>query len=348
MRRLAPASLLILWLSSAIPAAAVTPSSLEALRAQDGRVAAVAYRLLTANLALCDTRAPQTGFAIHDAQQYAPSVREDAMRHFGLGAEPAVLTVAPGSPAERAGLRKDDALIAISGQRLVAELPRGKASFVGVERATALLDRAFASGSAVLTVRRNGAVAEVTVTPEPGCASRVALIPSTQLNAAADGIHVQLTSAIADYAANDDELAAVIAHELAHNILRHRATLDAAGVPSGFFRKLGKNAARVRATEEEADHVGLYLLAHAGYDLEAALAFWQRFGRDHGAGIFADATHPSWRAREAQMRLTIERIAAQRARGEPLAPGEVPGRKDSRSATSIPSPRSGAQGATAH
>ena len=328
---MSPASPFMYWctlfaLLGTTPSMAATPAQFEALRAQDARVAAVAHRLLTANLPACDTRAPQAGLVLHDAQQYAPGIRAEAVRHFGLGAEPSVLAVAPGSPAERAGLRPDDALVAISGQALAAGPASGRASVAGVERATALLGGAFAAGSAVLTIRRGGVVSDVTVTPVPGCASNVALIPSTRMNASADGVHVQVTSGIAVYATSIDELAAVIAHELAHNFLHHRATLDTAGVPGGFFRKLGKNAARVRATEEEADHLGLYLLAHAGYDLEAALAFWGRFGRDHGAGIFADATHPSWRAREAQMRLTVARIAAQRASGEPLLPGEVPGR----------------------
>ncbi len=132
------------------------------------------------------------------------------------------------------------------------------------------------------------------------------------MNAEADGRYVQVTSAIVDYVASDDELAVVIGHELAHNIRGHRAALDAQGVGTGLFSKFGKNAAKTRATEIEADRLGLYLMARAGYDPEAAPAFWRRFGREHGAGIFADATHPGWRKREEYLRDVIEEIAGKR------------------------------------
>src|SRR3546814_14555453 len=67
-----------------------------------------------------------------------------------------------------------------------------------------------------------------------------------------------MTTALLDFLRNDDELAIVLGHEIAHTIYKHPAELEARGVPSeGLLRGFGKNASRVRATEEEADRLGI-------------------------------------------------------------------------------------------
>ena len=85
------------------------------------------------------------------------------------------------------------------------------------------LDRAFADGRALLGVRRGGEPAlDRRSQAEQGCASRFQVVAGRSLNARADGRYVQVTTALAAYAADDQELAAVLAHEFAHNVLRHR------------------------------------------------------------------------------------------------------------------------------
>lgn len=307
-----------LWaaVSIAVPAAAPASrdeeaaASLEALRQQDLRVATVAFRLATKGVELCRRHDPLAGIVLHDAAQYSAALRPVAIRQFGLGDGPSLSVVVPGSPAALAGLRADDALVAIGGATLVDTEGGRRGSYEGVGRATATLGAALGRGVAKLSVRRDGRLIEAEVRPAEGCASEVQVIPSGEFNASADGRYVQLTSAIVGYVASDDELAVVIGHELAHNILGHRATLDAAGVGTGLFSKFGHQAAKIRATEIEADRLGLLLMARAGYDVEAAPAFWRRFGREHGAGIFADATHPGWKKREAMLRATINELRA--------------------------------------
>lgn len=296
-------------------------AGLDALRAQDLRVATIFFRLVTAGIALCEARAPQPGLLLHDAGQYHADLRPIAVRHFDLGEGPSISAVVPGSPAAAAGLRADDALIAVDGVSLApadaASDAGRRASYDGLAQAIAALDRAFGRGEAKLTVRRGAGNFDVVLRPVAGCASEVQLIPSGRMNAAADGRYVQMTTAIVDYTANDDELAVLIGHELAHNILGHRARLDAAGVPGGLFGKFGGNAAKVRETEIEADRVGLHLVALAGYDIDAAPIFWRRFGKRHGAGIFADATHPGWRKRVEMLEGVIARIKAEAGKRGP-------------------------------
>jgi predicted Zn-dependent protease len=135
---------------------------------------------------------------------------------------------------------------------------------------------------------------------------------------------VQVTTAIAAYVADDDELAAVLAHEFAHNILGHRVRLDAARVSRGFFGNFGRSAARIRETEIEADRFSVYLLDRAGYDPAAAVRFWTRFGQ-RGLNFLGSPTHPNWRARIASFETEIAAIRRAHMQGtEPVPPFRAP------------------------
>jgi hypothetical protein len=294
--------------------------SLLAMRALDQRVAAISYRLATAGRALCATHENLPGFAVHDLSQYGTSFRPAAIRVFGLDAGPGVLALVPGSPAERAGLHLDDVLISVDGRPLPHGDPGRDRSFDRMAQILDLLDAAFADGSAEIEIRRAGALLTLHVGTESGCASRFQLIPSPRLNAEADGRYVQVTTAIAAYVADDAELAAVLAHEFAHNILGHRVRLDQARVSRGFFGNFGRNAVRIRETEIEADRYSIYLLDRAGYDPEAAVRFWTRFGQ-RGLNFLGSPTHPNWRSRIALFETEIAAVRRAHAEGrEPVPP----------------------------
>lgn len=302
--------------------------SLVAMRALDGRVATIGHRLAVATLDLCTERQWLPGIALHDLSQYGPDHRSVAARAFGLEAGPGVLALASGGPAERAGLRLDDVLVRVDG----AALPRGAVapagSFDHMEHLLDALERAFADGVATVEVKRAGETLRLDLLAERGCASRFQLIPSRKLNAHADGQYVQITTAMAAYVADEDELAWVLAHEFAHNVLRHRVRLDAAGVERGFLGNFGRNARLIREVEGEADALSVYLLERAGYDPQASVRFWARFGR-RGFNFLGSPTHPNWRRRIASFETEIARIRQSRAAGavpvpafltEPAAP----------------------------
>jgi hypothetical protein len=220
--------------------------------------------------------------------------RPAAIRAFGLDAGPAVLALATGGPAERAGLRADDILLAFDGRPPPRGAPGRGGSFELMERILAALDEAFADGRATIEVRRGAERLVIEIAAEQGCATRFQLIPGRSLNARADGRYVQLSTAIAEYVADDGELAAVLAHEFAHNVLGHRVRLDEAGVRRGFLGNFGRNARRIRETEIEADRLSVYLMERAGYDPQATVRFWSRFGR-RGLNFLGSPTHPNWR-----------------------------------------------------
>jgi hypothetical protein len=293
------------------------------LRAMDQRVAGIAHRLAVANLDLCADRRFLPGFGVHDLSQYDATARPSLIRTFGLDAGPGVLTLVPGGPAERAGLRFDDILLAADGQALPREAATRAANVPRlINRIHEALEGAFLDGRARLDVRRAGHGTALTVAGEPGCASRFEVLGRRGLQARADGTYVQITLGLAAYATDDGELAAILAHEFAHNVLRHRLRLDAANVQRGLLGNFGRNARLTRETELEADRLAPYLLDRAGYDPDAAVRFWRRFG-NRGLNIFGSPTHGGWGRRAEAIQAEIALIRQARAAGRVPAPAFV-------------------------
>jgi beta-barrel assembly-enhancing protease len=98
-----------------------------------------------------------------------------------------------------------------------------------------------------------------------------------------------------EFAGDDQELAAAVAHELAHNLLDHRQQL-----------KTKRRTKSTLVTEIEADRLSVWLMANAGYDPNAALRFAERYGRKTGLGIFSDGTHFRWQKRVKVMQAEID------------------------------------------
>ena len=293
--------------------------SLVGLRSLDGQVATIGHRLAVASADLCREHQWLAGFAIHDLSQYGGDYRNAAIRAFGLDRGPGVLALAAGGPAERAGLRLDDILVSADGAPIVPGPAVSGRTFAQTERMLDSLEAAFADGAAELVVLRGPERLALRIAAEPGCPSRFQLIPSRRLNAQADGRYVQVTTAISQYVLDEQELAAVLAHEFAHNVLHHRARLDEAGVARGFLGNFGRNARLIRETEAEADRLSIYLLDRAGYDPAAAVRFWSRFGR-RGLNFLGSPTHPDWRRRIALFEGEIEVVRRARASGRTPMP----------------------------
>lgn len=292
-----------------------------ALRAFDSRVATIGHRLAVASLDLCPDREWRPGVVLHHLSQYSGASREAAVRAFGLDRGPGVLALAAGGPGERAGLRPDDILLAVDGVPLPTPANR---SFEAMEPLLDAFERAFSDGAATLDLLRGGRPVTIQVPAELGCATRFQAIPARSPDARADGRYVQLHDGLARYVRDDSELAAVIAHEFAHNVLRHKARLDALQVRRGASGNFGRNAVLIRETEVEAERLSVYLLHRAGFDPEAAVRFWTHFGR-RGLNFLKSPTHPSWRRRIALFEEEIRAIRSAEAAGVRPMPGFLPG-----------------------
>ena len=328
MRALKLASLTLLALIPAGPICAAPPAEGTFLRTADHRVGEIAYHLAVKGAAFCPARHPVAGLMFHHSDEYEPDGRAVMVERYALDRGLGVLSVVAGSPAAEAGLRAGDVILSVNGQpirRDGAFAPAGATPRRAVlEAAEVQIEEALEKGAAELSILRQGATIPIRLSSRLGCPVRIRLARSGQANAFANGRYVTLTTAVLDFAQSDDEAAVIIAHELAHNILAHPARLNEQNVPRGLLRGFGANADKVRATEEEADRLGISLVWAAGYDASAAIPFWRRFyERFDGPQLFR--THPTLKARE---RIIAETIAGlnQGAQRPELGKGALPDR----------------------
>jgi Zn-dependent protease with chaperone function len=297
------------WLVAA-PAPAADPV-FPAIRATDSRLAAIGYRLATANAPLCNQQEPGLGLLLHTPEQYSRDLRAAAVRYFNLDGPIGVEAVIQGSPAAEAGILADDALLGIGTVRFAAADLEAEATTTAVRRAAAQLAALPPAASLEIHGLRNGEPYARTVRPVPACRSRFEVEFGTEWTAKADGEMVQVGSPFLE-TYPDDQLAAVVAHELAHNILRHRLRLEAKGVDYGMLSGFGRNVRYFRQTELEADILSVSLLANAGYAPQVAVRFWQDFGPKRAGGILRSRSHPAWADRVATIRHAIAGLGTDR------------------------------------
>lgn len=282
-----------LCLLAAFPVASFAQSDSDwaALEEQDLRLARLADRLLTANAALCNNRMPVTGIVLHSSDQYRDGAASDRFANGPV----AVMTLRPDSPALRAGLRRDDAILSINGNRISDIAPPATGNLR--EAAFNLLaDQAPDSELQVRIARGDGEV-DLVIEPEAGCRSLVEIRVGEGPRARSDGRVIQISYDFARQL-DDDQLAVALAHELAHSVLEHRRRKEEAGIDVGLFGEIGRNQRANRQAEVEADRLSVHLLANAGFDPALAPSFWRTGpGQDLGGGIFGSWIYPSVGAR---------------------------------------------------
>jgi hypothetical protein len=263
---------------------------------------------------------PVTGLLLHHLAEYSSNDQPLVVSGFGLDQGPGVLAVVAGSPAARSGVRAGDVILAANGvqfpspETLAAERDDKRRRKL-IEGSEAQLEEQLRLGPVKLEILREGQKVTLLLSSVAGCEVRARLARSSQANAFADGRYAIMTTKMLGFIQNDDELAIALAHEIAHNLLRHPARLDDEKVPQGILRNFGKNASRVRATEEEADRLGMKLLWAAGYNVNAAIPFWRRLYAKYDPIPIPKfmRTHPSFAARERIINEVIQELGATQA-----------------------------------
>ncbi|TRX75439.1 M48 family metallopeptidase [Pseudomonas mangiferae] len=159
----------------------------------------------------------------------------------------------------------------------------------------------------------------------------VNVIDSEELNAncGPGGKIIVYSGLIDQLKLTDDELAAVMGHEIAHALREHgrEAMSKAYGVQLasqvGAAMGVGQGSLQLantgveylmtlpnsRANENEADLIGLELSARAGYDPNAALSLWDKMSKaSEGAPPEFLSTHPSSGSRIASLKAAIPKV----------------------------------------
>lgn len=283
-----------------MPAAAApaeSPAAIDSAR----RLYTVADAVVLRGAALCEGRQkPHTGMRIWSNPAHAARGRVRPV---------SVFSIVPGGPAAAAGLQPDDLIVSIAGER-IASVPQAVHAYA--ER----IDAAMARGGPIdIGYRRGRRDGVARIEPRPGCDIRVIFANSHVINAATDGRSVMVMRGLVEFLRRDDELALVVGHELAHNVLGHFARGRA--LYHGAFADRG---ASLRSFEREADYVGLYFVALAGYDTAAAIESSRRMEALNPFGDAGSASHPSQAERYAALRRALREIEEKRRAGAPLHP----------------------------
>ena len=148
------------------------------------------------------------------------------------------------------------------------------------------------------------------------------------------GGKVVVCTGILKAAKNDDQLATVMSHEVAHTLARHGVermssakvqqgiqlignVVLAATAPGytnafnqayGIGSQLGVMLPYGRLQESEADEIGIYLMVKAGYNPYEALNFWKNMSNGKKAQNEFFSTHPSSNTRIKDIKNTIAKI----------------------------------------
>lgn len=260
----------------------------------DQRLQDVGWKIIRGNADFCPRVIPAIGLQLQDLASYgAPDIARAAL---GLEGDFAVETAARGSPAALSGAFTRNREVAALEGFDPNEWPAGeRMDWQRLKRAHDHIDAMLAE-HAGLTVRfADGG--ETRVTPVDACATRFELMGDGR-KAVADGDRVVIGIEFPAFSYPEEVFAGVVAHELAHNFLRHSEWLD----------RNGRGRRNVRKTEREADRLMPWLLANAGYEPEAAVRFMETWGRRHDGGLFRARTHDGWDERAEFIAAEIPRI----------------------------------------
>lgn len=299
------------------------------------RVDTVAFRIRTANREFCNGwESAQIGLHAATPQSLPTKYRSYSREALDLTwIRPTVISVVEGSPAAQAGIIKGDEITALNGEVIPVYGSAGWMAGWLAHHGPRPLEA---------TVRRDGVDRNATITPVMGCAIPIQYITSDSVNAFTDGKKIVMHSSIVEMAKTDAQLAQVIGHELAHANLGHidkqlvnralgsvsGSLIDAGLLSSGIstggafrkeFTKAGGRAFSVNF-EREADYVGAYYAARAGYDLAGVEDFWRAAAMVGPNSIRVATTHPITPVRYVQMKKVAEEIAGKRRRNEALLP----------------------------
>ena len=269
------------------------------------RLMRVSAPILRENSALCPKVKMDIGVSAHRLKSYSKHTRSAAARELGAREDISIYNVRPDSTADKAGLKRGDNLID-ANDKVVS--PNSK-------KFQRLLKSSDSHNlQKQIRVRREGRDFMVFVTPEEVCDYAVTLSPTTTVNAYATGKKIIMTAGMMEFVKDDNELALIIGHELAHNTMGHiRKSI------TNFILSLG-GTRYTRPFESEADYVGMYYMARAGYNISNVEDFWRRLAISSPKSVVRAKTHPTTPSRYLHIAASREEIQAKQAASTALLP----------------------------
>jgi len=305
------------------------------------KIARLNYQLAASNIDLCrGNETLTTGAFLFDWDMTSDEWVDIANEALGInlhlpGIE--ILFVIPGSPAESAGLLPGDRIIRLEDWRI----PSQRGAFAQLfQRLRALKEQK--ASSIKLRVQRNIEFMDIMVHPKLSCYFPVVLQEDNSIGAFTDGKIIVVNRGMLRFVNDDNELAIVITHEIAHIVLNHidamrknmvagyfiGSVLDillagATGVHTSGFSQIGATMGALSYSkdfENEADYYGAHMLTRAGFDVSYMPAFWRRMSLENPDSMSYNSTHPTTAERAIRMKKTVDDIQSKQKAGLPIAP----------------------------
>lgn len=300
---------------------------LERMKVQN-RLRTVDFAVRAANVDICKEKAPGVGFLTMNLDSAPREYRAAYANIYGVTKQITLISVFKGGPADRAKLTVGDRIVSVNG-KIVKSGSSGRsqvAKMIAENKGKPLS----------MMVRRDGNLVPVELSPSMICNYPTFLRNDDSVNAFADGRRIIVTSGLMRFADTDDELALVIGHELAHNTMGHIESKTGNMVLGGIIGAIITGLSGVNVVdpmmqvgalaysqefEAEADYVGVYHAARAGYDTRKAAYFWRRMAAAHPSAIgLQGTTHPSSAKRFLAVEAASREVAEKRVKGAPLVP----------------------------
>jgi Zn-dependent protease with chaperone function len=299
------------------------------------RVDTVGFRIAVANRDDCkDWISAQIGLHAVTPQSLPRKYRSFSAEALNLTwARATVISVVDGSPAAVIGIKNGDELVTFNNEPVPAT---GTPAWIG------RFLKHNGERPVTIVLRRDGLDQTVTVNPVLACAIPIDFETNQEANAFTDYKKIVIQSGFLRSLRTDADLATIVGHELAHVTMGHykkRLINEAAGALGGalidggfllggiytgrtFSDYLGQAGRRVFSVsfELEADYVGAYYAARAGYDISGAEEVWRAMAREYPNDIRKATTHPTSPVRFLQMKKVVEEIADKKRRNLPLVP----------------------------
>jgi len=301
------------------------------------RLQAVASKVIISGAELCGEKVkPYFGFSAWNNEHFKDDWKRAAESKYNLSGQIHVSHVGPGSSAELAGLKEGDVIQSVNNTLT----PYGKDASKKFSDSLKELGK---SGEPVeFTIRRGSEEQKIAIKPTQACDFNVMLSPDDVKNAYADGKNIVFFKGMVDFFKTDEEMALVFSHELAHNSMKHidakkknavlggilGLVLDIAAAAGGVntngdFTRMASNVGAGAYSvefEQEADYVGLYFMAQAGYKIDDAPNFWRRMATSNSASISMKSSHPTHPERFLALETAVKEIKEKIANNQPLKP----------------------------
>ena len=296
----------------------------------------IVFKINLNNENLCQKKNYDFGFRVANSDV----IGEDAAfypKDLNLGTKISVVSIANDSSSKKAGLMIGDKIESIN-QSFIDD---GK---IAIKSFAKIKDENSKNENVNLAIIRDGSKMNINFIPDRVCAYPLMFTRGQEINAYADGNNIFITQGIAEYTLDDNELALVVGHELAHNNRNHidakkknalagalfgfvvdMAVIAAGGYSGGEYTdigaQLGSQAWSVEF-EQEADYAGLYYAKRAGFDVSKANEFWTRMGAKNPQAIAHNSTHPATAKRFVSLKATLVEIENKIQNGAEIIPNE--------------------------